>query len=865
MARAEKLRTEKQRRKKFRAGGLKIRERKGFRGGIHVTDGRDKQLSSRGEIVDYEPEAVAVSMGQAKGSRCRLLVKEGDRVQAGLKIGEPESAAGVPVHASISGIIEKIEMRRDRDGNAVEVCVIRREQEGAWAGQLWEKEAQEETAAEFVLGRKGEPFYFRQKEEGISEKNNPDLREFEDGQEIRVKEIERIVKKYQRDYRKRLVDLGGISREEILYCLKDGGIVGMGGAGFPAFRKYATERRVHTLLVNGAECEPYLTCDHRLMLEHGMEILNGARLLARCVSAGKAFICIEANKPDAAAHLKKLLREDFSQVEVVTVPARYPQGGERQLIQTVLGMEVPEGGLPVDLGVIVSNVATAKAAADCVLGGKPLTHRCVTVSGLVGEPGNFMVPVGTSLKALVGLCQGVLTEKNRVILGGPMTGSCVAQDWDGRTEIGTVDKKVSGVTILGRREEKASPCIRCGGCARVCPAGLSPFQIEFAWLKGDKEQCEKLHANQCIVCGSCSYICPAKRELAYHISMARRGEWPVSGNTKTFTGNDAGNSPYSPGPYLRSGNSTGRIMGHVLISLFPVLAGSIYFFGLRSLLLTVAAAAVCMLSELSWQAVRREQITVLDLSAAVTGVLLAFNLPASTPVWAVCAASVFAILFVKQFFGGIGNNFVNPALMGRLLLMTVWPGTVAASPLPRTLAADGISSATVLASVKSGAPVSYSFWQMFVGEIPGALGETSKLLLLIGFLYLCWKGLVNMGAAFAYIGTAVLVAFVLGPEGLFTGDILGNLLGGSLVLGGFYMLTDYSFATKSGHLLFGVAAGLITGLLRVYGRYPEGVCYGILIANCLGGLMAKLYRSHVYGTRAKGTEMGKIKNTRASA
>lgn len=817
---------------KLRAGKLKIRERKGFRGGIHVTDGGDKRPSSGEEIVDYEPETVAVSMEQAKGSRCRFLVKEGDQVQVGQKIGEPETAAGVPVHASISGTIEQIETRRDRSGKDVEVCVIRR--------------VQEETAAEFVLGRKGESFCFRQKEEGVSEKNNPDKPEPEDGQSVSAKEIDRIAKKYRRDYRKRLVDLGGISREEILYCLEDGGIVGMGGAGFPAFRKYATERRIHTVLINGAECEPYLTCDHRLMLEHGMEILNGARLLSRCVSAGKALVCIEANKPDAAAYLKKLLREDFSQVEVVTVPARYPQGGERQLIQTVLGMEVPEGGLPSDLGVIVSNVATAKAAADCVLGGKPLTHRCVTVSGLVGEPGNFMVPVGTSLKALVGLCQGVLTEKNRVILGGPMTGVCVAEDWDGRTEIGTVDKTVSGVTVVERQEKKASPCIRCGGCARVCPAGLSPFQIEFAWLKGNREQCEKLHANQCIVCGCCSYVCPAKRELTYHVAMAKNKEWAVHGNTEASE-----NSAYSPGPYLRSGNSTGRIMGHVLISLLPVLAGSIYFFGLRSLLLTAVAAAVCMLSELLWQAVKREQITVADCSAAVTGVLLAFNLPATTPVWAVCAASVFAIILVKQFFGGIGNNFVNPALMGRLLLMTVWPQTVAVSPLPRTLAADGVSSATVLSAVKSGAEVSYSWWQMFVGEIPGALGETSKLLLLIGFLYLCWKGLVNLKAALAYIGTAVFITFVLGPEGLFTGDILGNLLGGSLVLGGFYMLTDYGFTTRSGYFLFGVAAGLVTGLLRVYGRYPEGVCYGILIANCLGGLMARLYRPRVYGTGYK--------------
>ncbi len=840
---------------KLRAGRLKIWERKGFRGGTHLTDGRDKLLTGGGEIVDYEPETVTISLEQYGGNRCRLLVREGDRVRAGQKIGEPETDAGVPVHASIGGIIEKIEISRDDEGKASKSCVIRRVRDGVW---------REPCAEQPLAGKEGT---FEEKERATAEKKSGTENGSGAGKEAEIKKRPLFRKEHQ-DYRKRLVDLGGISREEILQGLKEGGVVGMGGAGFAAVRKYATDRRVHTVLINGAECEPFLTCDHRLMLEHGMEILNGARLLVRCVSAGKALVCIEENKPDAAAHLKKLLREDFSQVEIVTVPARYPQGGERQLIQTVLGMEVPEGGLPVDLGVIVSNVATAKAAADCVLGGKPLTHRCVTISGLVKEPGNFMVPIGTSIRELLKLCQGVTTEENRVTLGGPMTGVCGARDWDGGREIGTVSKTLSGVTVLGRQAQKASPCIRCGGCVQVCPAGLAPFQIEFAWLKGNREQCEKLHANQCIRCGCCSFVCPAKRELAYHISMARKWKAPeIAGKKQDFRNaeemgaGEKGGAECSPGPYLRSGNSTGKIMGHVLISLLPALAGSVYFFGLRSLLLTGTAAAVCMLSELLWQAVRREQITVTDLSAAVTGVLLAFHLPACTPVWAVCAASVFAILFAKQFFGGIGNNFANPALMGRLLLMTVWPQTVAVSPLPRTLPADGVSSATVLAAMKSGSASAYSYWQMFVGEIPGALGETSKLLLLIGFLYLCWRGAVNMRAALAYIGTVTLMTFVLGPEGFLTGDLPGNLLGGGLILGGFFMLTDYGFTTRRGRLLFGVAAGILTGLLRVYGRYPEGVCYGILAANCLGGLLSKLYRPRVYGTKRKDAGIkGMIKN-----
>ena len=306
------------------------------------------------------------------------------------------------------------------------------------------------------------------------------------------------------------------------------------------------------------------------------------------------------------------------------------------------------------------------------------------------------------------------------------------------------------------------------------------------------------------------------------------------------------------GPHLRAPRTTRGLMLDVAIALVPALLGAIYFFGIRSLYMTAFSVAVCVLTEFLWQKLTKKPVTAGDFSAVVTGMLLAFNLPVTTPLWAIGAAAVFAILVVKQMFGGIGNNFVNPALMGRLLLMVAWPQTVMQYVVPNTIQqTDAVSSATVLGAVKGGAENAYSYWQMFIGEMPGAIGETSKLLLLVGFIYLCYKGAVNLEAALAYIATVTVLTFVFGPSGLFTGDILGNLLGGGLILGGCYMLTDYAFVSRRGKLLYAVTAGVITAAIRIFSLYPEGICFGILTANCLAGLMSMLYRKHVYGVAPK--------------
>ena len=436
-----------------------------FPGGVHPTDGSDKALSMDAAVQQYEPSTVTILSEQSFGGKCRLLVQPGDTVEEGQLIGEPEAFMAAPLHASVSGTV--LDVREVvNQGRKLLACVIQRE-----------KECAESSAS----------------------------------------------------YRTAAADIREISREEILAGIRDGGLTGMGGAGFPAHKKYETDKDIDTLLINGAECEPYLTCDYRLMLEEGYALVNGARLLLKASGAERACICLEDNKPQAAENLSRILEEARNQgimesgerVEVKIFPTKYPEGGERQLIQAVTGREVPMGGLPADVGVIVSNVGTAKAAADMILGHMPLTRRIVTVTGWVKNPGNYRVPIGTSAKELVELAGGVTVPQNRVIAGGPMTGPCVASDWNGEEELFYITKNTSGILVLPDSAWEEQPCIRCGGCENACPAGLVPWQIDFAFLEEDYDLCESLYASECIACGCCSYVCPAKRELSVRTRMAR--------------------------------------------------------------------------------------------------------------------------------------------------------------------------------------------------------------------------------------------------------------------------------------------------------------------------------------------------------
>ncbi|NLF33139.1 MAG: electron transport complex subunit RsxC [Planctomycetes bacterium] len=311
----------------------------------------------------------------------------------------------------------------------------------------------------------------------------------------------------------------GLDADTILARIRAGGLVGMGGAGFPTHVKLKPNpaKPVDVLLVNGSECEPYLTADYRLMVEASAPIVAGSLLAAQAAGAVRIVISIEDNKPEAVARMRDAAAG--TGIEVVATTTKYPMGGEKQLILATLGREVPTGGLPLDCGVVVVNVGTAAAIARAVLRGKPLTHRIVTVSGRgVHRPCNLLAPVGVSHGALIAAAGGLTDQAVRVISGGPMMGFAISN-------LDTpITKGTSGITVLTGQDvqaEEETPCVRCGRCVDVCPLHLVPTRLALASRNKDWNLARRYYLTACMECGSCSYVCPARIPL---VQLIRAGK-----------------------------------------------------------------------------------------------------------------------------------------------------------------------------------------------------------------------------------------------------------------------------------------------------------------------------------------------------
>ena len=426
-----------------------------FKGGVHPYEG--KELSENKPVQVLMPKGEMVyPMSQHIGAPATPLVAKGDKVLAGQKIGEASGFISANVICSVSGTVKAIEPRRVASGGVINSVVV-------------ENDGMYETVA------------------GLGEDRDP----------------------------------AGLSRQEIRDIMKEAGIVGLGGAGFPTHVKLTPkdENAIEYILVNGAECEPYLTSDYRMMLEEPEKIVGGLKVILQLFDNAKGVIGIEDNKPEAIARLTEIVKDEPG-IEVCPLKTKYPQGGERSLINAITGRKLNSAMLPADVGCIVDNVDTVIAIYMAVCKTTPLMRRIVTVTGdAIASPQNYNVKIGTSFQELVEAAGGFKDEPEKLIAGGPMMGMALFS-----LDI-PVTKTCSALTCFMKdevAEEEPSACIRCGRCVEACPSNIIPEKMMRAALKGDCGAFEKLDGMECMECGSCTFVCPARRQLTQAFKEMRK-------------------------------------------------------------------------------------------------------------------------------------------------------------------------------------------------------------------------------------------------------------------------------------------------------------------------------------------------------
>ena len=426
-----------------------------FKGGVNVT--HNKELTENVALEHaQEPDVVYIALHQHIGAPCEAIVNVGDRVKVGQKIGESQAFVSAPVHSSVAGIVKSISSITTPVGASSNCIVI-------------ESDGTNEMDESMKSG----------------------------------------------------LNLDKLSPKEILNIIKESGITGMGGAGFPTHVKLSPppEKTIDTVIINGAECEPYLTSDHRIMLEMPEKVVFGLKAIMKALGVDNGIIGVEDNKMNAVEALKRVVKAEDN-IKVVTFKTKYPQGDEKRIISAVTGRTVPSGALPMEVGCVVNNVSTAKAIAEAILEGKSLYERVVTITGKgIKEPRNLIAKIGTPFQELIDQCGGFEGRPGKILMGGPMMG--LAQY---STEVPVI-KGSGGILIIPLEDAKAEPvlaCIKCGKCLEVCPVSLEPLYISAYSLKGDFEGSERYHALDCVECGACSYICPAKRPLTESIRLAKR-------------------------------------------------------------------------------------------------------------------------------------------------------------------------------------------------------------------------------------------------------------------------------------------------------------------------------------------------------
>jgi electron transport complex protein RnfC len=436
---------------------------KTFKGGAHPPERKERSSSIATERL-LDVTQVVIPVNQHFGAPLQALVKVGDQVKRGQKIADAEGRMTVPVHASIAGVVKKIEPRT-QSNNSDGPCIVI---------------------------------------EALPEPNPEDLAEFLPP-----------------------LDPFACSKEEALARVRAAGIVGMGGAGFPTHVKLAPSKPILVVIANGAECEPFLTIDERTMVEKPEDVVEGVAITMKIVNAPEGVIAVEENKAHAVPLLEKAIASSprtraGMKIRVELLKTKYPQGGEKMLITAITGKEVPSGGLPMDVGCVVQNIGTLCAMVEAFREGKPLIERGLTVTGgACKKPANIIAPIGTLVADILAKGYAVADDEalRRVIYGGPMMGVAVPS-----YQI-PVQKNTSGVLLMNEEEAKhydEETCIRCGRCMRACSCRLSPALLAAAVEAGDYKDAEKIGLLDCIECGTCSFVCPAHRQLVQRFRVGKQ-------------------------------------------------------------------------------------------------------------------------------------------------------------------------------------------------------------------------------------------------------------------------------------------------------------------------------------------------------
>ncbi len=427
-----------------------------FPGGIHPPDSKEATRDKQIEPLAL-PAQVILPLQQHIGAPVECVVAKGDEVKVGDIVAKAGGFVSVPIHATVSGKVKAVGSQMHPAGVAMDAVVIESDGEDTWA-------------------------------DGV------------------------IV---ERDWRQ-------IDIDQLKKMIQDAGVVGLGGAAFPTHVKLSppADKKIDTLLINGAECEPFLNADYRQMLERTEDLIEGIKLVVRILGCESSLVAVEDNKPEALAKLGSLLEGEHG-IEAAPLKTKYPQGGEKQLVEALTGRQVPSGGLPMDVGCVIQNVSTILSIYDAVTKGRPLIEKVVTITGAVKNPGNYLVRVGTSVLDVLTQVEGEISENlGKVIMGGPMMGLALPG-----LDV-PVLKGTNGLVLMEHPVPFAAhdTCIRCGSCVDTCPVRLVPCELALYAENERWDKCREYNVKDCIECGSCSYTCPAGRNL---VQLIRYGKYTV--------------------------------------------------------------------------------------------------------------------------------------------------------------------------------------------------------------------------------------------------------------------------------------------------------------------------------------------------